>query len=194
MYVPLPYLIPKLQSKINTKKTSNYDCYTATLFNFPGQACVSTISSLVTSVLSLSASLTASASTPVITATFHSHAEAVNGYGVSIRFQASNTSAPRTKSTAKSKTTSVVQQTLTTTSPTSKPSKAAGGLSTGAKAEIGASVGAVEFIALQVLGYFLIRRRKRRMTTPPRAYGAEMEGQGALAKPQELYTPPAELR
>ncbi|KAF2686252.1 hypothetical protein K458DRAFT_441817 [Lentithecium fluviatile CBS 122367] len=61
-----------------------------------------------------------------------------------------------------------------------------GGLSTGAKAAIGASIGGIALIALIVLGLFLLRRR-RRSPTPPVEKSVEADSHGtANAAKHEL--------
>jgi hypothetical protein len=83
------------------------------------------------------------------------------------------------------------------TSVTSGASKS-GGLSTGAKAGIGAGTGGVALIALLVLGFFLLRRRKSRQApaeldhTTFREQEYETEQQKQMLPPQELS--PAEPR
>jgi len=110
--------------------TRNYGCYTQTKFNFEGQACVSQITALSTGAVFAVASPTDT----LEIATFHPSTEAVNGYGVSIRYQASDFQASST-STSASITSAPIQSTSTSTStPSSTPAaQSSSGLSIGAK-------------------------------------------------------------
>jgi hypothetical protein len=63
---------------------SGYACYTPTAFNFLGQACVSVILRETTTTVT-----NATNNQPML-ATLHPKTEAVNGYGVSIRYQSTD--------------------------------------------------------------------------------------------------------
>lgn len=86
--------------------------------------------------------------------------------------------------------------TFASSSPTKRPgsssnkSSSSSGLSTGAKAAIGASIGGVAVIALVVLGLFLVRRRKRRQvesSTPTEPMYEAMNDQAHPPPPLTKY-------
>lgn len=128
-------------------------------------------------------------------ATFHSSAEAVNGYGVSVRYQSSDFA-----------TTSTLPSTGSPTSiaPPIPTNPSSSGLSTGAKAGIGAGIGAVAVIAVIGLAIYLVLRRQRRVDARQETRAKKIDtiqpapvevGTPLLPKTtaHEVYTLPVEL-
>jgi hypothetical protein len=183
-----------IESTTNLTESSGYACYTPVATNFAGQACASLILSETTTTVT-----NASNNEPIL-ATLHPQTEAVNGYGVSIRYQSTDfTSSTYSSGSSTSSATS--------SSSSSATAAASPGISTGAKAGIGvgaAVVGLAVLVGIAML--FLARRRKARSSTSgdskPELDGADVplryEAPGELAmaqkkRVQEIYTPPAEL-
>ncbi|KAF8860665.1 hypothetical protein BDZ45DRAFT_304603 [Acephala macrosclerotiorum] len=174
---------------------SGYVCYTPTAFNFPGQACASIFTSQITTTVTDGSALT------VLLATLHTKTEAVNGYGVSIRYDANDfvSSTSSSSSTSGSNTssqtpTSTSSGTSTGTGSPSPNSSSSLGLSTGAKAGIGIGIAAVAVIALFVLGFWIMKKRRARAGTDYQVALTGKEAWRANAQPiHEVYTPPSEL-
>ena len=159
---------------------SGYKCYTQTAFNFPGQACASIFPSIITTVVTVAENL------QTTQATLYPLTEAVNGYGISIRYQASDL-VSRTSSGSVS----------VSNSATSVPSSAPSSTSTGAKAAIVVGIVAVVLIALSAVA-FSTRRRRRRGSLPA-CYlhsNGNMDKDSAILLKQNPYVPssvPVEL-
>ncbi|CZR64316.1 uncharacterized protein PAC_14214 [Phialocephala subalpina] len=181
------------------KTNSGYVCYTPTAFNFPGQACASIFTSEITTTVTDGSALT------VLLATLHTKTEAVNGYGVSIRYDANDFVSSTSSSSSVSGSSSTSNTSSQTSSPTSSgtstgtgssspSSSASSGLSTGAKAGIGVGVAAVALIALFALGFWILKKRRGRNETDYQVALTGKEGWRANAQPiHEVYTPPSEL-
>ncbi|KUJ10711.1 uncharacterized protein LY89DRAFT_249366 [Mollisia scopiformis] len=181
---------------------SGYVCYTPTIFNFVGQACASVFTSQITTTVTDGSALT------VLLATLHTKTEAVNGYGVSIRYNAndfatssSSSSAPTTSSSSGSSTSNSASS-ATTSPPASPSTTASSGLSTGAKAGIGIGIAAVGLLALVALGFFIMKKRRRALPdyTVHEADGIGKQGWDGQPKVHkvssavhEVFTPPSEL-
>ncbi|RFU26333.1 hypothetical protein B7463_g10006, partial [Scytalidium lignicola] len=192
---------------------TGYECYTLQAFNFPGQACVSLFAHEATTTVTDGIALT------TMVATLHTKTEAVNGYGVSIRYNAqdfvsstsTSTSSSSTSSTSNSSTSSTSSSNTSSTSspqpgaatsslsvPASPSSSSSSGLSTGAKAGVGIGVGAAVLIALFALVLFILKKRKAKSA----AYSPqEMDGTGkpkwmvnaGMRHKHEVYSPPTEM-
>jgi hypothetical protein len=171
---------------------SGYSCYTQTVVNFVGQACASIFTSQITTTVTDGLALT-----PLL-ATLHPKTEAVNGYGVSIRYNAndfaSSTSTPSSSSLSTTASTSA-------TNSTSQSPASSSGLSTGAKAGIGVGVVVVALVALLSLGFFIIQKRKVRGGASVHLLYPlhEVDGTAGRDKPlpvkqvHGVFTPPFEL-
>ena len=176
----------------------NYNCYTETAFNFPGQACVSIFEAVETTVAIDAVALTTE------TVTLQPSTEAVNGFGVSIRYKVadfvsstSSTSSPTTTSPGGSSSPSPTNSNSPAPTPTSS------GLSTGAKAGIGIGIGLVALLAVVGLAVFARKRKRQQQLHYPlqelpdssMKQGPSKWGGQSVAKSQELYAnvSPAEL-
>lgn len=187
---------------------SGYACYTASLFNFLGQACASLFTTQRTTTVTDGQALT------VLLATLHAKTEAVNGYGVSIRYNAkdfasetsSSSSSTSSISSSSSGSSSISSSTSvpaagSQTSSTTASNTATGPssvLSSGAKAGIGIGIAAVVVLAIIALGFFIINRRRAARRAPVHeADGAGITWVGEAKKPEksahEVYTLPSEL-
>lgn len=131
-------------------------------------------------------------------ATLHPQTEAVNGYGVSIRYQ--STDFVSTTTSSSSGTSSTTSSTPTSSSATA----ASSGLSTGAKAGIGVGAAVVALaVLIGIAMLFVTRRRKARVAGqevdgkevghPPRYEAPGEVPMTKKGKTHEIYTPPAEL-
>ncbi|KAE8443388.1 hypothetical protein EG329_001947 [Mollisiaceae sp. DMI_Dod_QoI] len=188
---------------------TGFFCYTLTAFNFPGQACASIFANEITTIVTDPTALT------TMVATLHTKTEAVNGYGISIRYNAkdfvsstststpsSSTSSSTSNSPSSSFSSTASSQTEAATSslsvPASPSSSSSSGLSTGAKAGVGVGVSAAVLIALLALVLFILKKRKAMSATYSRH---EMDGTGkpewmrnaTTGHEHEIYTPPAEM-
>lgn len=178
-----------------TKKRS-YKCYTESAFNFPGQACVSLIESSSTRTVII-ASVTSVVEDEL--ATLHPLTEAVNGYGVSIRYQLADflitATATATATSTAGHGTAVLTSTATSTA-AALPTQTAGFGDTVASAKHDSASQSLKIIvpivivALVLLSAALIwvcvRRSKRKARREDdgvngRVLG-ELEGHGAMPR------------
>lgn len=207
----LPNIHPIRQSSLleiaELTERRGYACYTQRAFNFPGQACASIFLSETTTTVT-----NASNNEPML-ATFHPKTEAVNGYGVSIRYQSTDFisttsgSSPSTSSSPSSLPTSTsltASPTNLGSSSTSATAAASPGLSTGAKAGIGVGAAVVGLAVL--VGIAMLFRSRRSKVRSKEGYVQEVDGTSSAPryeasgdtmtpqkKAREIYMPPAEL-
>jgi hypothetical protein len=162
--------------------------YTPLVFNFYGQACISTIASA--GIITVTSSNAVAVQTvPVHVAT----TDGVGAFAVYIRYQSTD----RTTSTATASSGSSYTPTSTssgTSGATSSAAAPASRLSSGAKAGIGAGV-AVIVVGLLAVGIFcMLTRRKRHRESKVVSRNEKAELMGTeLKTAHELYTQPAEL-
>ncbi|KAE9377936.1 hypothetical protein N431DRAFT_461505 [Stipitochalara longipes BDJ] len=177
----------------------NYNCYTLADTNFPGQACVSIFDAVETTVAIDAVALTTE------TVTLHPSTEAVNAFGVSIRYKAADFifSTSSISFSPISTTFGGSSSSSPTSSNFSAPVSTTSRLSIGAKAGIGIGIGLVALLVIVGLVMFFAQKRKRQQQAhyPLQALPGSLTKQGPIRlggevkQPQELYVniPPAEL-
>lgn len=170
-------------------QNSGYICYTQTAFNFVGQACASIFASEIVTTVTDGEALT------VELATLHPSNEAVNGYGVSIRYNDKDfsTSSPIITTTSTSTDSQISSTTATTTSsaPIKTSESGSPNISTGAKAGIGIAIAAVAVFFLFAIGYFIMEKRRKNSTRGLSDYSVR-DANGKTVVP-EFYTVPVEM-